>query len=144
MHITIPNRGSTSPIPSGAYGNLRVGARGTVVLAGGAYVFQSIRVKGRGQLLCASACQIGVAGMVRIGSNAVLGGTGGTRAAAVRVNVARTRGTVFAADQRANVSAVVYAPGGRIALRQRGNYVGAFVGGTVWVGQGALVQARTS
>jgi hypothetical protein len=143
-NVTIPNRGSTSPIPPGAYGNLRVGARGVIVLAGGTYVFRSIRVKNRGQLLCASACQIGVAATVRIGSKAILGGMTGTRAAAVHVNVARTRGTVFAADRRANVSAIVYAPGGRIALRQRGNYVGSFVGGTVWVGPRALVQARTS
>ena len=50
-NLTIPNKGSTSPAPPGAYGNLRVGSRGTLVLAGGTYVFRSIRVNSRGQLL---------------------------------------------------------------------------------------------
>ena len=143
--IQVPTGGSTSPIPEGAYGNLRVASRGVLVLAGGTYVFRSIRVDSRGQLLCAAACQIGVADTVRVRSNAVLGGTGGTRAEAIRVNVARTSSkTVFSADKRSNVSAVVYAPGGRIDLRNRGNYVGAFVGKTIKVGKGALVQARRS
>jgi hypothetical protein len=141
--IRIPKGGSTSPIPAGAYGDVRVAPRGVLVLAGGTYVFKSINVNPRGQLLCAAACRIGVANRVRIRSNAVLGGTGGTRAEAIRVNIARTSGKpVFAADARSNVSAVVYAPGGQIALRNRGNYVGAFVGERIKVGQGALVQAR--
>jgi hypothetical protein len=143
MDVRVPSDGSTSPIPAGAYGDVRVAPRGVLILAGGTYVFKSINVNPRGQLLCAAACQIGVADRVRIRSNAMLGGTGGTRAEAIRVNVAKTSGkTVFAADNRSNVSAVVYAPGGRIALRNRGNYVGAFVGGTIKVDQGALVQAR--
>jgi hypothetical protein len=141
--IRIPKGGSTSPIPAGAYGDVRVAPRGVLVLAGGTYVFKSIHVNPRGQLLCAAACQIDVADRVRIRSRAVLGGTGGTRAEAIRVNIARTSGKpVFAADNRSNVAAVVYAPGGRIELRNRGNYVGAFVGENIKVGQGALVQAR--
>jgi hypothetical protein len=142
--VKVPKKGSTSPRPAGAYGDLRIGARGTLVLAGGTYVFKSIRVNSRGQLLCAAACEIGVAGTVRLRSNAILGGTGGTRAEAVRVNVASTSSkTVFSADKRSNVSAVVYAPGGRIQLRNQGNFVGAFVGSSVTVGKGALVQARS-
>jgi hypothetical protein len=145
MNVSIPSNGSTSPAPPGAYGNLRIGSRGTLVLAGGTYVFRSIRVNSRGQLLCAAACQVGVAGTVRIQSRGVLGGTRGIRAEAIRVNVARTSSNaVFSAGTRSNVSAVVYAPGGRIDLRNRGNFVGAFVGSTVRVRQGALVQARSS
>jgi hypothetical protein len=145
MKIKIPKMGSTSPIPAGAYGDLRIASHGTLVLAGGTYVFKSIRVNSRGQLLCADACQIGVAGTVTVQSSATLGGTGGTRAEEIRVNVAKVSSkTVFAGGKSSNVSAVVYAPGGRIDLRQRGNFVGAFVGGTVNVGKGALVQARAS
>jgi hypothetical protein len=82
---------------------------------------------------------------VEVQSNAMLGGTGGTRAEAVRVNVAQTsKGTVFSAAKRSNVSALVYAPGGGIMLGQRGNFVGAFVGSSVTVGKNALVQARPS
>jgi hypothetical protein len=144
-NLRIPSGGSTSPAPPGAYGNLRIGSDGVLVLAGGTYVFRSIQVNSRGQLLCASACQIGVAGTVRIQSRGVLGGTNGTRAEAIRVNVARTSSnTVFSAGTRSNVSAVVYAPGGRIVLGNRGNFGRAFVGSTVRVRQGALVQARSS
>jgi hypothetical protein len=145
MDVKVPKKGSTSPAPAGAYGDLRIGSQATLVLAGGSYVFKSIRVNSRGQLLCADTCQIGVAGTVKIQSNGMLGGTNGTRAEAIRVSVAKTSSkTVFSADKATNVSAVVYAPGGRIALRNQGNYVGAFVGKTVKVGKGALVQARPS
>ncbi len=141
--LRVPRGGSTSPIPAGAYANVRVASHGTLVLAGGTYVFRSIRVGARGQLLCAAACQLGVANTVQVRANAILGGTSGTRAEAVRVNVARTSGnTVFSANKRSNVSAVVYAPGGRIDLRDRGTYVGAFVGGRIKVGRGVIVQAR--
>ena len=143
-NLTIPSKGSTSAAPQGAYGNLRIGSRGTLVLAGGTYVFRSIRVNSRGQLLCEAACQIGVAETVKIQSRGVLRGLNGTRAEAIRVNVARTSSnTVFSAGTRSNVSAVVYAPGGRIVLQNQGNFVGAFVGSTVRVRQGALVQARS-
>jgi hypothetical protein len=141
--LRVPQGGSTSPFPAGAYRDVRVHARGTLVLAGGAYVFRSIRVAPRGQLLCAAACQLGVANTVRVRANAILGGTRGTRAEAIRVNVASTSGgTVFAADKQSNVSAVVYAPGGRIDLRNRGTFVGAFVGGRIRVSKGVIVQAR--
>jgi hypothetical protein len=60
----------------------------------------------------------------------------------VHVDVARTASNpVFAAAPRATVGALVYAPGGRINLRDQGNYVGAFVGKTVTVGKAALVEA---
>src|SRR5262245_16162104 len=146
MDVKVPKKGSTSPAPAGAYGDLRIGSQATLVLAGGSYVFKSIRVNSRGQLLCADTCQIGVAGTVKIQSNGMLGGTNGTRAEAIRVSVAKASSkAVFSADQNSNVSAVVYAPGGRIMLRggNQGNYVGAFVGGSVKVGKGALVQARS-
>lgn len=142
--VKVPNGSSTSPIPAGAYGNARVASRGTLVLEGGTYVFRSIQVRSQAQLLCVAPCQIGVADTVKLQSNTVLGGTGGTRAEDIRVNVARTsRNTVFSAGQDSTVSAVVYAPGGRIELRRRGNFVGSFVGGVVKVDKAAIVQARS-
>ena len=145
LKIKIPKNGSTSPIPAGAYGDLRIASHGTLVLAGGTYVFKSIQVNSRGQLLCASACEIGVAGTVKVKSNATLGGTGGTHAEDIRVNVAKVSSkTVFAGGKSSNVAAVVYAPGGRIDLRNQGNFVGAFVGGKVTVEKGAIVQAKVS
>lgn len=143
--LRVPPRGSTSPIPAGAYGNVRIGPRGQLVLAGGTYAVRSIRIQPRGELLCAAPCRIGVAETVRLQPDALLGGTDGTRADQVRVEVARrAQSPVFAASPRSNVAAVVYAPGGRIDLRNRGNFAGAFVGSRVVVGNGAIVQASDS
>jgi hypothetical protein len=115
------------------------------VLAGGTYAVRSIRIQPRGELLCAAPCRIGVAETVRLQPDALLGGTDGTRADQVRVEVARrAQSPVFAASPRSNVAAVVYAPGGRIDLRNRGNFAGAFVGSRVVVGNGAIVQASDS
>lgn len=140
--LKIPKGNSTSPIPAGAYGNVRVRSNATLVLAGGTYVVKSIQVGSGGQLLCKDACEIGVANTVTLKSNAVLRGTGGTRAEQIRVNVAKTsKNTVFSAGQRTTVSAVVYAPGGRVVLGNRGNFVGAFVGGTVNINKAAIVQS---
>src|SRR5262245_6923834 len=141
--VHVPKDGSTSPIPAGAYGDVRVASRGTLTLAGGTYVFKSIRIGSRGKLVCAAACQMGVAGQVMVRSRAQLGGMGGAPAEAIRVNIAKiSPKAVFSADNQANVSAVVYAPGGRIDLHNNGTFVGAFVGGTVKVGKGVIVQAR--
>src|SRR5215475_4084365 len=103
--VKIPKGSSTSPQPPGAYGKVMVRSNATLVLAGGTYVVKSIQVGSRGQLLCADACQIGVADTVTLKPNAVLGGTGGTRAQQIRVNVAKTsRNTVFSAGKQTTVS----------------------------------------
>jgi len=142
--VKIPKGSSTSPQPPGAYGKVMVRSNATLVLAGGTYVVKSIQVGSRGQLLCADACQIGVADTVTLKPNAVLGGTGGTRAQQIRVNVAKTsRNTVFSAGKQTTVSALVYAPGGRVELGNRGNFAGAFVGNVVNVDKGAIVQAQS-
>jgi hypothetical protein len=143
--VKVPKGNSTSPIPAGAYGDVRVGSGGVLVLAGGTYVFKSIQLAPKGQLSCAAPCQIGVARTVKVKSNARLGGSNGTRPEQVRVNIGRTaNNAVFTAGKQSTIAAVVYAPGGGIKLGQRGNFVGGFVGGTVNVSKGALVQARTS
>ena len=141
MLVKVPKSSSTSPIPAGAYGKVKVASNATLLLAGGTYVFKSILVGSNGQLVCADACEIGVADTVKLKSKAVLGGTGGTRAEQIRVNVAKTsKNTVFAAGKQTTVSAVVYAPGGRVELGNHGNFVGAFVGSVVNVDKGAIVQ----
>jgi hypothetical protein len=140
--VKVPQGSSTSPIPAGAYGKVMVRSNATLMLAGGTFVFKSIQVGSRGQLLCADACQIGVADTVRLKPNAVMAGTSGTRAEQVRVNVAKTsKNTVFSAGKQATVFAVVYAPGGRVELGNHGNFVGAFVGSVVNIDKGAIVQA---
>src|SRR5262249_52805083 len=105
--VRVPAGSSRSALPAGAYGDLRVGSNGGMVLAGGTYVFRSIRLASRAQLSCAAPCQIGVASTVRIESRAVFGGTNGTRAEQIRVNVAGiATNPVFTAGQRSTAAAV--------------------------------------
>jgi cytoskeletal protein CcmA (bactofilin family) len=145
LRVSVPPHSFRAALPPGPYADVRVGPRGQLVLAGGTYAVRSIRVQPRGQLLCAAPCRIGVADTVRLQPNAVLAGMPGTSAREVRVDVARTAPSpVFATAPRATVGARVYAPGGRIELRNQGNYVGAFVGNEVRVGKGAIVQADGS
>jgi hypothetical protein len=142
MGISIPKNGTTAPIPAGDYGRVKIRSGGVLRLAGGSYSFRSINVGPRAQLLCLSPCEIGVADSVTTQKRATLGGSG-TPAEGVRLRIAR-RGnrTVFSGGKRSTVAAIVYAPGGRIQLRDGGNFVGSFVGKTVSVGKGALVQQR--
>ena len=139
--ITVTRGSSTSPLPADAYGNVRVRARGQLRLAGGTYAFRSLNLASRASLVCLDACNIGVANRVRVRSRASLGGGAGVAVRNVRLSVAR-RGSrpVFVGDSRSNVAAVVYAPGGPIQLRNRGNFVGSFVGSSVRVNRGAIVQ----
>ena len=140
--LRVPSKGSTSPVAPGAYADVRIGSRGLLVFAGGTYAVRSIRIQPRGQLLCQEPCRIGVMERVRLQPRAMLAGTARTRPSQVHVDVALTSSSpVFAAAPRATVGALVYAPGGRINLRNQGNYVGAFVGKTVTIEMGALVQA---
>jgi len=142
--INIPPRGRTSPIPAGNYGKLNIRSGGLLRLAGGSYTFRSINVGPRAQLLCTAACDIGVAGAVRTQDRSTLAGEGGTPAGQVRLNIAseRRNRAAFSGGKRATISAVVYAPKGRIELRDGGNFVGSYVGATVSVGRDAIVQQR--
>ncbi len=144
MRINVTAGSSTSPLPAGAYGRVRVRSRGQLRLAGGNYAFRSLELASRSSLVCLGACNIGVANRVRVRSRAGLRGGNGVPARDVRISIAR-RGSkpAFAADRRSNVAAVVYAPGGSVVLRNRGNFVGSFVGRVVRVRQGAIVQFKS-
>jgi hypothetical protein len=50
----------------------------------------------------------------------------------------------FVARPRANVSATIFAPAGRIALGPLGNYRGAFIGRTEVVGPSATVRGDSA
>ena len=143
--INIPPRGRTSPIPAGNYGKLNIRSGGVLRLEGGSYTFRSINVGPRAQLLCTGACDIGVAGAVRTQERSTLAGDGGAPAA-MRLNIASAKRNraAFSGGKRATISAVVYAPKGRIELRDGGNFVGSYVGATVSVGRQAIVQQRGS
>jgi hypothetical protein len=142
--INVTSGSSTSPLPAGAYGNVRVRSRGQLRLAGGTYAFRSLDLASRASLVCLAAFHIGVANRVRVRSRASLSGGSGVAVRNVRLSIAR-RGSkpAFIGDGRSNVAAVVYAPGSPIELRKRGNFVGSFVGSAVRVSRGAIVQFKS-
>jgi hypothetical protein len=138
--VRVPPRAGTSPLPSGAYGAVRVGAGGRLLLAGGAYAVRSITVDARGRVLCAGPCRVSVEERVLLRAGARLGAAAPLDARAVRVDVeSGGAAPAFVARERTAVSATVYAPAGDIVLGTGGRYAGAFVGRAVRVGAHALI-----
>src|SRR5439155_9272477 len=110
-------------------------------LSGGAYAVRSLRIGPGARVVCASDCGIRVLGTVRLERAAELGASSPVRANGVRVDIAASGpSAAFIAHPRANVSATIFAPAGRIVLGPLGNYRGAFIGSTVVVGPRATVR----
>jgi hypothetical protein len=133
--LVIPVRTGSAPIPPGAFGSVSVGRGSLLQLAGGDYQVRSIRLARTARLVCLEECRIGVAESVRLAARAQLGAAQGLAPARVRVDVAGVDadGVAFRAGAKAIVAATVFAPGGHVVLGPRGDYRGAYVGGSVTV-----------
>jgi hypothetical protein len=136
--VRVPAQAATAPLGPGAYGNVRIGARGRLVLVGGDYAVRSLVVGARGRLSCAAPCRIAVLERVVLEPHAMLGPATGLDARAVRLDVeGRAARLSVVARPRTALAANVYAPQGEIRLGARGRYEGAFVGRAVTVGRAA-------
>ena len=143
--VRLPRLATRMALPAGAYGVLRLGQRAQLTLAGGDYAFRSIDLEDRAQLLCESACTIGVDEEVLLKDDVQLGAMPPLDAHAVRVNVhggLRSQ-AAFRAYRRSIVGATVYAPNGGIVLGINGRYSGAFIGKTILVYQHAQITAAS-
>jgi hypothetical protein len=136
---------STTPLPFGVWGALRVGGAAEMTLAGGTYQFESIDVAARGKLLCRAACDVTVRGRVFIGQATQLGAAKDVAPSGVVFRIAGQGGsTGFAAKSRAKVRGSVYAPNAGVAIGSATNVTGAIVGGDVSVGSRARLAAATA
>jgi hypothetical protein len=135
----------TSALPAGSYGTVRVGARAFLVLAGGTYTFESIRLGTRSRLLCAADCRLGVEGRVRLARTARIGTTTSEGSVAVRLEVqSGGHEPAVLAGPASTIDAAVYAPSGTIVLGTAGQFTGSFIGRTVIVGPHAQVSTSRS
>jgi hypothetical protein len=138
--VRVPAGAATAPLAAGAYGAVRVGPRGRLLLAGGSYAFRSIGIAPRGRLLCAAPCRLSVEENVVLGSHALLGAAAPLDAHAVRLDVEASGHRVgFAARPRATIAATVYAPQSAVVLASGVRASGALVGRTVTAGAGARI-----
>jgi hypothetical protein len=122
---------------------VRILKGGRLTLVGGDYDFQSIWIGRGGQLVCETDCTLRVAGRVVLKQSAFLGGKEGPNPVEVRLDVASDLGRRASVRvyRRSVVDAMVYAPRGGITLGMNGSYRGSFIGRTVYVWQGARIEA---
>ena len=78
--VRVPAGVGTAPLLAGAYGDVHVGTRGRLLLAGGDYAVRAITIAAGGRLLCAAACRIAVEERVVLRSRALLGAAAPPRA----------------------------------------------------------------
>jgi hypothetical protein len=143
--VVVPANANAAPLAPGSYGDVRVGRRGRLLLAGGVYSVRSIRIGPRGRILCTAACRVSVQEHVRLRRRALLGAAAPLDAHAVRIDVEGSRRRPsFTSGARTEVDATIYAPDGAVILGPNGHYTGAFVGETVRVGSGSRVKAAST
>lgn len=143
--VVVPANANAAPLAPGAYGDVRVGRRGRLLLGGGVYSVRSISVGPRGRILCTGACRVSVQEHVRLRPRAVIGAVAPLDAHAVRIDIEGSgRGASFVSGPRASVDATIYAPDGTVVLGPHGHYSGAFVGDTVRVGVDSRVLAASA
>jgi len=142
--VAVPANANAAPLAPGAYGNVRVGRRGRLLLGGGVYSVRSITLGPRGRILCTAACRISVQEQVRLRPRALIGAVAPLDARAVRIDIEGSgRGPSFTSGSRTDVDATIYAPDGVVVLGRNGRYTGAFVGDIVRVGTGSRIAAAS-
>jgi hypothetical protein len=143
--VRVPARATTAPLEAGAYGAVRVGPHGRLLLAGGGYALRSIAIAPRGRLLCATPCRLAVRERVVLGTRARLGVATGLDARALRVDVeGGGPGAAVVTRAGVTVTGTLYAPGDDVVLGAAGRYEGAFVGRRVTVGPRARVSGASA
>jgi predicted acyltransferase (DUF342 family) len=136
---------STTPLASGVYGRLSVGAAAEMTLAGGTYQFESIDVAARGKLLCRAACDVTVRGRIAVGQATQLGAAKDVAPSDVVFRIAgQGASTGFAAKSRARMRGSIYAPNVGVTIGSASSVAGAIVGGDVSVGSRARLAAATA
>lgn len=132
---------STSPLAAGTYGALTLGTASQVLLAGGAYQFESITLGARAKLLCRAACDVTVRGRVQAAQATQLGAGDGVAPASVIFRIAsQGQATAFSAKSRVRVRGSIYAPGADVQLGAAANVSGSLVGNAVTVGARGRLQ----
>jgi hypothetical protein len=123
------------PLPAAAYGELTAGVASEVLLAGGAFQFESLAIGARAKVLCVAACEITVRTTVTMKQGARLGAADGVSANDVIVRIAGQEvATAFAAKSRTTIGGSIYAPSAGVTLAAGVRVAGSLVGDSVTIG----------
>ena len=115
--VTVPRRGRRAPHDAGAYGQLRIGRGSELVLTGGDYLFERIRLARGASLRCAAPCRLSVRRTVRMGRRASIEAASQALEDAVRVDVTGQRArTAVRLGPHAALHGILWAPVGRVRL----------------------------
>jgi hypothetical protein len=143
--VEVPKRGQRAPLAAGSYGRATVGSTSQLLLSGGTYVFDEIRLASRAKLLCQTSCTVGVRKTVGVGQAAQVGPQGGGDPTGLRLNVqGEANGPAIRVASRAKVTAVLYAPTGDLSIGQSVTVNGALIGQRVRVASRAKLTAAGS
>jgi cytoskeletal protein CcmA (bactofilin family) len=136
LDVSAPKHAKAAePLPPGAYRALTAGTASAVLLAGGAYQFESMAIGARAKVLCAAACDVTVRTTVTMKQGSRLGAadTVPTTDAIVRIAGQGTT-TAFSAKSRTTIGASVYAPSAAVTLGAGVHVDGSLVGDSVKIG----------
>jgi hypothetical protein len=132
-NIRVPKKSRHSALAAGTYGKLTVGRDSQMLLVGGDYTFQSIRIDTRATFQCVEACTIAVRRGLKIGRDVVVLG------AATDFRVSGRGGAGVKVGPKANVGATIYAPTASVKLGKKVNARGTLVGRRVTIGVRSFV-----
>ncbi len=120
----------TRTLPPGVYGDLVIagggGGKGTVVLAGGDYVFCSIRTSRKSELTFAGPSTVFVEENVTLGTGSITGPTRGSDLTASDLEMF-VGGSSVRVSRRAEVTGRLCAPDARLVLTMGSRVAGSFV-----------------
>ena len=133
-------KNKTTALPAGAYGQAKVGKKGTLILEGGVYELASLEVGEHAAVRCQGPTTLLIDGRLSLDSRAWLAPAEGSglQADDLQVHVAggdreegkkSTKSTTVAAvvGVQAECRALIYVPNGTLHLEQKSTCTGAFI-----------------
>jgi hypothetical protein len=139
--VVVPPRSRRVPLPANSYRRIRVGRGSTLLLEGGEYQIESIKLAARSLLSCMSTCRLAVAHRLRLGRSAVISGGDGNDPDLVRVDVqGERRRSSIRIGARARITGTLYAPTADARIGGRARLSGPVVARSVRTGAGIRVE----
>jgi hypothetical protein len=131
--------GKTITLGQGTYGNCKVARRGTMILTGGVYNCQTLRLGTLGRLLFSAPTVLNIANLAIFGQLSVIGPIGSTtQPTDVQINFA---GTVLRIGRRTTFAAQVSAPQATVSVGSATLVKGQIVARDVTFGTSAVIQS---
>lgn len=138
--IDVPRRAHRAPLEAGSYHDLRLGRGSELLLLGGDYLFERVKLSRKASLRCATACRIAVRRTLRVGRRATIAGPDALGAVDIRFDVTghRSRAGVRL-GARASLAGLVWAPTTRVVVGRRAKVAVGVHGEDIRIGARARI-----